>query len=236
MFSIKSSKKIKKQALVVEGGGFKNVFSGGVLDAFLLADFDPFDIYVGVSGGAMALSSYVAKQYKRSSKIITEIAAHPDFLSAKRYIGGGDYLGLDLLADIENQVYPFDSESAIKNIANKDFIIVCTDVDSGQPCYIRPTKENWDDYLKASGALPILTRNPIKVAERRLLDGALSSPLPVGRAVELGAQRIIVIRTHPLSYVENSIESNIESIIGSYLYRDFPMLQKIIKLKLKSYY
>ncbi len=229
MFSIKSSKKLKKQALVAEGGGFRNVFSAGVLDAFIAADFDPFDAYIGVSGGAMVLSSYVSKQYKRSYKTIAEIAAHPDFLSARRYISGGDYMGLDLLADIENEVYPFDSEAALDNIAKKDFVIVCTDVDSGQPCYVRPTRENWEDYLKASGALPILIRTPIKIQEKRLLDGALSSPLPVARAVGLGAQRIVVIRTRPRGQRESYIESNIESIIGSYLYRDFPMLQKIMK-------
>jgi len=223
------TKNRKKEALVAEGGGFRNIFSAGVLDAFISTKFDPFDVYIGVSGGAMALSSFVSRQYKRNYKIITEIAAHPDFLSAKRYISGGDFVGLDLLIDIENKVYPFDRESALMNITGKDFIIVCTDVDSGQPYYARPAKENWDNYLKASGALPLFIRKPIKLRENRFLDGALSSPLPVSRALELGAQRITVIRTHPQGYVENTIENTIETIISSYLYSDLPMLQKIIK-------
>lgn len=228
MLGFNSSKK-KKMAIVAEGGGFRNIFSAGVLDAFLSSGFDNFDIYIGVSGGAMVLSSYVAKQYKRSSRIITEIAAHPDFMSAKRYIAGGDYLGLDVLMDIENKVYPFDFKTALKNIAEKDFIIVCTDVDSGQPAYMRPDATHWNLYLKASGSLPILTRSPVDIQNKHLLDGALSSPLPVARAIEMGAERIIVIRTRPIGVQESHIESNIEGIISSYLYRELPMVQKVIR-------
>ena len=55
-------KKQEKIALVIEGGGFKSVFSAGVLDAFLINKFQPFDIYIGVSSGAMCLSYYVANQ------------------------------------------------------------------------------------------------------------------------------------------------------------------------------
>ena len=38
---------MSKIALVIEGG-FKSVFSAGVLDAFIINNFNPFDIYLGV--------------------------------------------------------------------------------------------------------------------------------------------------------------------------------------------
>ena len=41
-----------KNALVVEGGAMRGIFSAGVLDTFLLEGFDPFDLYIGVSAGA----------------------------------------------------------------------------------------------------------------------------------------------------------------------------------------
>ena len=56
--------KKEKIALVIEGGGFKSVFSAGVLDAFLMNKFNPFDIYIGVSSGSMSLSYYITGQYK----------------------------------------------------------------------------------------------------------------------------------------------------------------------------
>jgi predicted patatin/cPLA2 family phospholipase len=43
--------KIKK-ALIVEGGGSRGVFSFGVIDSFIKASYNPFDIHLGVSNGA----------------------------------------------------------------------------------------------------------------------------------------------------------------------------------------
>ena len=43
--------KKNKHYLIIEGGGFRTGFTSGILDAFLAADFDPFDGYIGISGG-----------------------------------------------------------------------------------------------------------------------------------------------------------------------------------------
>lgn len=64
-------KDIEKIALVIEGGGFKSVFSAGVLDAFLINKFNPFDIYIGVSSGAMCLSYYVSRYIIRQTHCST---------------------------------------------------------------------------------------------------------------------------------------------------------------------
>lgn len=40
-----------KIALIVEGGGFKSGFTAGILDSFIINEFDPFHLYLGVSGG-----------------------------------------------------------------------------------------------------------------------------------------------------------------------------------------
>ena len=41
----------KKTALIVEGGGQRGVFSFGINDTFIKENYDPFDIYIGVSNG-----------------------------------------------------------------------------------------------------------------------------------------------------------------------------------------
>ena len=73
-------KKQEKIALVIEGGGFKSVFSAGVLDAFLINKFQPFDIYIGVSSGAMCLSYYVANQYKAYFSLSKEVSVDEEIL------------------------------------------------------------------------------------------------------------------------------------------------------------
>lgn len=42
-----------KIALVVQGGGQRGIFTAGVFDAFLEAGFDPFELYIGTSAGAL---------------------------------------------------------------------------------------------------------------------------------------------------------------------------------------
>ena len=44
-----------KNALVAQGGGQRGIFTSGVLDAFLLSNFDPFHAFYGTSAGALNL-------------------------------------------------------------------------------------------------------------------------------------------------------------------------------------
>ena len=53
------AKNVGKVALVLEGGSFRGQFTAGVLDEFMRAQFNPFDLYFGTSAGAQNLSAYV---------------------------------------------------------------------------------------------------------------------------------------------------------------------------------
>src|SRR5512135_324999 len=97
-----------KRALVVEGGGMRGIFSAGVLDAFLEQDFDPFDIYIGVSAGACNLSSQVAGQYRRNFRIYTNQMVRPEFISVGKFLRGGHYMDLDWLWETFQRVDPLD--------------------------------------------------------------------------------------------------------------------------------
>lgn len=41
----------RRIALVCEGGGQRGIFTAGVLDEFMRAQFNPFDLYLGTSAG-----------------------------------------------------------------------------------------------------------------------------------------------------------------------------------------
>ena len=72
------------KALVVEGGGMRGIFSAGVLDAFLEMEFDPFNLYIGVSAGACNLASHLGGQYQRNYKIYTHYCTRPEFMNLKK--------------------------------------------------------------------------------------------------------------------------------------------------------
>jgi predicted patatin/cPLA2 family phospholipase len=53
---------IDKTALIIEGGGSRGVFSFGVIDTFIKNQFDPFNLYIGVSNGAVVLNWFLIKE------------------------------------------------------------------------------------------------------------------------------------------------------------------------------
>lgn len=54
--------KSNKKALIVEGGGQRGVFSFGITDTFIKRNFDPFDLYIGVSNGVAVLCWYLIRE------------------------------------------------------------------------------------------------------------------------------------------------------------------------------
>ena len=52
----------KKTALIIEGGGQRGVFSFGITDTFIARNYDPFDIYIGVSNGVAVLCWYLIRE------------------------------------------------------------------------------------------------------------------------------------------------------------------------------
>ena len=99
-------KEKERIALVIEGGGFKSVFTAGVLDAFLVNKFNPFDIYIGVSSGAMCLSYYVSSQYKSYFSLSKEVSVDKKFLSYRHAISEQGYMDLNFLTKYAKQNNP----------------------------------------------------------------------------------------------------------------------------------
>ena len=67
-------KKEHNIGLIVQGGSMRSVFSAGVLDAFNVLRFNPFDYYAGVSGGAMSLSYFLSGQSRAQLNILKELS------------------------------------------------------------------------------------------------------------------------------------------------------------------
>ncbi len=186
-------------SLIVDGGGMRGIFAAGVLDAFLRRGYDPFDMYVGVSSGVLNLGSYLARQPERNYRIFTQIATQPEFMNVWRFLRGGHFMDLDWLW-AQSVREPLDLDTAVSRLRQqkRQFIMVATDVDTGQPLYLHPTAENWRLYAKASAAVPVLYRNFVRLDGRALADGGVSDPLPVLETYRRGARHLVVIRTRPL--------------------------------------
>ncbi len=219
-------------ALIVEGGGFKSGFTAGVLDSFIINGFNPFHLYLGVSGGAMNLTSYISRQYKRNINIISAMSKKTNFISIVRFLKGGNYMELKYLLEVTSKQYPFDIDAASKHLKDADCRVVVTNYLNGNSAYLSVKKYGWLKTMEATGSLPMATRGYCKIAGRKYIDGGLSDPLPVKRVYDWGYRNIILLRTH-----QNDIEADwkLTSLYAPIIYRDNPKLQKLIMRNDKIY-
>ena len=78
------------------------------------------------------------------------------------------------------------------------FYVVATEAETGQARYFDKSHIHQDDYgiMKASSAIPFVCK-PYTVGGTAYYDGALSDPVPVEKAFQLGCDRVVLILTKP---------------------------------------
>lgn len=185
-----------KTALVVEGGGQRGIFTAGILDAWLKANFNPFEVLIGTSAGAQNLSSYITCQAGLGYKAITEFSSHPKFFQLKRSLIGKNAVDLDwYFSQVNNSSMKLDIEQGVSHLGRRKLYFSATRSSDRKAKFFTPNRNNWLDLLKASSALPILYKGGVKVGNHSYMDGGLSAPLPVEEAYNQGARKITVLRT-----------------------------------------
>ncbi|MBL4559581.1 MAG: patatin family protein [Labilibaculum sp.] len=212
-----------KTALVVEGGAMRGIFAAGVLDQFIEKEFNPFHSVIGVSAGAVNASAYLSKQKERNLKMFTDYSLRPEYISWKKFLRGGHLMDLDWSWDITTRELPIDLDVLFAN--NPDFEIGVTLNSDGRSVFIKPNAESLSHVMKASCTVPLFYRNFLKIDNQIVSDGGVSAPIPIQRAVEKGATKIMVIRSRPNSY---RMKKGIESKLASFLFRKHPGLVKAL--------
>ncbi|TMN71052.1 patatin family protein [Pseudoalteromonas sp. S1727] len=185
-------------ALVVEGGAMRGIFATGVLDAFLTAQYQPFNQCFGVSAGATNIAAYLCGQHKRNHAVITDYSCRPEFINLPRFIRGGHLFDLDWLwqqtiTDIRVDLASFTEQ-------NCEFYIVTTAIETGQAHYLKATANQLEQQLKASCAIPIAYRDYPAIDGIAMTDGGVADSIPVRKAYEMGAEEITVVLSQPLGY------------------------------------
>ncbi|MFT5647237.1 MAG: lysophospholipase [Aureispira sp.] len=222
------------KALICEGGGFKTAFTAGVLDAWISAKYVPFDIFLGVSGGAVVMASYTVEQYKRGWELVSELQSDASLTSFSRFVKGGYFLELDLIECIWDRITPFNEERANQLVQNKIVEFSCTDLHTGEPVFIRPEKgSDWKKYLRATSTLPVVSKCPLIIENQELVDGVFSAPIPIQRAIALGATDITIIRTN---LDDNAWGTRTSKMMSNYLLKNnFPAINRLMQMEDEIY-
>ena len=221
----------KKTALIIEGGGQRGVFSFGITDTFINRNYDPFDIYIGVSNGVAVLCWYLIKETDNNlDKML--YAAKGDYLSYKNIFTGKDILKFHQMYEDGEKMFNPSMEKIKNNLEGKNYIAVVTDAIEANAEYYSFGDGDWMPKMIASGTLPILVKTPSLIDGRRKFDGGIADPIPVEKAYKMGAKKIIVIRTYEKNFRR---KLKLENYIGALLSSQYPSLRKALLEHDKTY-
>lgn len=221
---------LDKSALVLEGGGYRDVFTAGVLDVFMEHGLCPFASVWGTSAGALCATSYKSGQIGRTIRIMLAFRDDRRLMSFFSLATTGNVTSGDFLYHtVQDELDPCDLEtfhaSPIRMFA------VASDVVLGVPHYfeIRTLPEDVEK-IRASSAIPMVSV-PVDIDGHRYLDGGTTDSVAVEMALGLKqapevecyepAERAVVVLTQDRGYVKGHKFE--DAVVFSRRYAKYPL-------------
>jgi predicted patatin/cPLA2 family phospholipase len=207
---------VKKRALVIGPGGLYGAYSCGavyVLGKKLGRKY--FHRGYACSAGAYPLSFFFSGQYKIINKVLRHYLDGHKLVDLSFWkIMTKKALNLEYMEKIfhDPRVAKLDVKSLL-NGKNK-VIYVATDIETGRPVYFKPNKKNIFRVMTATCSLP-LVHPPVKLNRSEYIDGGLSDPYPIKKAIEDGCDEVIVLCNYPKSFQnQNKLRDYLEKLIS----------------------
>ncbi len=176
----------------------RGMFTCGVLDCF----FDhhmKFDMFVGVSAGALFGVNYLSDQRSRPLRYSKRFNSNKDYMGIRPLLMEGALVSPQIAYHDMPYVYDvFDDETYMKS--GTPFYAVVTNLDTGEPEYIKVDSVfEQMDVLRASGSMPFVSK-PVDWEGKRYLDGGVAEAIPFEWAAAQGYDKIIVVLTRDINY------------------------------------
>ena len=188
-----------KRGLVLEGGAMRGLWTAGITDVMMEHDIWP-DGLVGVSAGAAFGCNYKSRQIGRAIRYNMRFAKDSRYSGIRSLLTTGDYFNAEFDYHIVPKQYEIYDDDAF-NRNPMEFIVVCTDVETGEAVYQPLTEANYDTYewIRASASMPLVSK-VVNIHGRKLLDGGVADSIPLAYTESRGYDRNVVVLTQPLGY------------------------------------
>ena len=222
-----------KIGIIDVGGGFRDIYGAGVLDVCMEQGIQ-FDSCIGISAGSANLASYLSHQPGRSYTFYMEYVFRKEYASLENWLKTRNYVDLDYIYDTlsnSDGENPVDYEAMEKNPA--EFLVGACNALTGEPVYFDKSYLRKDHYdiFKASCALPVFCK-PYMIGEMPCLDGGISDPIPVDRALADGCDKVVLILTRPVSQPR---EAKKDRVIADLLSRSYPKAGECMRMRYRTY-
>lgn len=192
--------------LIDVGGGMRDIFGAGVYD-YCVENGIKFDYAVGISAGAMNLTSFLAGEKGVLYRCYTEYAFDKKYMSFANFVKNHAYVNVEWMMhtarDTKGEI-PLDFDRMLH--CGTEFEIVATDAYTGSPIYLNAEDMQPQNCwcVIASATLPVVSR-PFMYDDRMYYDGGLSDPIPLQRCFEVkNCDKVVLILTRPMDYRRKS--------------------------------
>lgn len=203
--------------LILEGGGWRGLYTQGVLDAMMEEDIN-LQTVIGVSAGSMSSLSYASGQIGMSARINLKYRHDPRYcgISAIREEHGMTGFTYFFHTIVPENGFDWNRISPERRLAS-----VASNCNSGQPEYFEYGHCDFEKAVAASATVPYFSR-PVLINGIPYLDGACTERIPYQWALDEGYQKIVIIRTRHRGYFK---DENSRHIASTVFYHSRPKLK-----------
>ena len=203
--------------LALEGGGYRGMYTAGVLDVWMEHGLT-CDHMVGVSAGAAFGYNFKSRQIGRAIRYNKAYCADKRYAGVASWLRTGDMFNADFAYhEVPIERDPIDLEAY--RACPMRFTCVCTDIETGKAVYHDlPYGDERDiEWIRASSAIPVATR-PVAIDGHKYLDGGVADSIPSAWLFAQGYDRNIVVLTQPAGFVKqpNSVMPMLRRVFRHY--------------------
>ena len=223
---------LQKTGIVLEGGGMRGVYTSGVHE-YLLAKGIYYPYVIGVSAGASNSCNYVSRQKGRGKRTNLDYLNNWRYMSFGSLLLTGSYFGLDFIfGDIPNALDLFDYDTFYHSPGI--FRIGATNCITGKTDYFDKSHITTTfEHIKASCSLPFLSPM-VKINGVPYLDGGISDPIPVRKALADGCEHVVVVLTQPQGYRKGPTSQKM-NFLYRMIFGKYPALVKSLEVRNRYY-
>ncbi|MCJ8159669.1 patatin-like phospholipase family protein [Sphingomonas sp. LaA6.9] len=190
-------------AIVLSGGGAKGAFQVGVLDELVVKRRIRFDIFAGVSTGAIQALGGAQDDVPGLLAAWLALRGNDDVYRQRPLGVVGGLLGADSIYDatpIRARIRMFADEARL-SAAGRKLLLGVVNLGTGQFRSINETVPGIANWVYASAAMPLFFQ-PLRTRDaagrdEQWVDGGVRNVTPLDAAMELNPRAVLVVRASP---------------------------------------
>ncbi len=214
---------ITEGCLVLEGGGWRGLYTVGVLDALMEHGIN-MRTTVGISAGALSGLGYVAGQIGWGARVDLTYRHDSKYCGVRSLMRERAIMGYDYFSHrIARHDIPLDTKTLAET--SRRLVAGATNMLNGRITYFEKGKNNIWKAIMASASVPYVS-TPVLIGGVPYLDGGCSEKIPYSFAKKSGEKKIIVVRTREREY--RRVEGK-KARTARVMYKKYPKFVKSIE-------